>query len=73
MWNILGRKSVICAILAGVPRNAGKIKSTGDYFSSHHNVYGNLLHAFIDPKSDAVDSSVCDKVRANQGSEKTPT
>ena len=40
------------------------------FFSSQDNVYGNVLHAFIDPKSDDVDSSVCDKVWANKGSEK---
>ena len=73
IWNILGRKSVICAILAGVVRKAGKIKATPIFFSSQDKVYGNVLHAFIDPKSDAVDSSVCDKVGANQGSEKART
>ena len=59
---ILGRKSVICAILAGVVRKSEKIKSTTVFFSSQKQVCGNVFHAFTESRSDAVDSSVCDKI-----------
>ena len=40
------------------------------FFSSQDKMHENVFHAFIDPKSDAVDYSVCNKLGTNQGSEK---
>ena len=67
IWNILCRTSVIWAILTGVVRKAGKIKSTS-VFSSQDKVHSIVLHALTDYKSEAVHSSVCDKLGANQSS-----
>ena len=60
---------MIWAILAVVVRKAGNTKSTA-VFTSQAKIHANVLHALLVPRSDTVNSSVCEKLGANLGSEK---